>query len=279
MFSKLRKLFGSQKFYSLVGSVLTAGFSLVNFGLLARALSKEDFGLWSLFLAVFGLFEMIRNGLVGRPLIKMASEGDDDHFLSLVASSLKIGLRVTFLLSLLVGVAFTVIWLFVKDTFYLNSTFWFFMAALVTIPLSFANWTNTAKIRFDRMVMVNGSRRFLFMVGAGIIFYFDLGLQWVFIMYTASAALTSLLSVLLGWTSLRKAMKRKAEHVKQIFDFGKYSMGTMLGTSALTSSDSFIIMAFLGPEALAIYNIPMRIIGLYDIPLRALVQIAYPHIS
>lgn len=259
--------------------MLSAGFSLVSFSVLARSLSKEDFGYWSLFLAIWGFFEMVRNGLIGRPLVKMASEGDDDHFLSLVASSFKVGNYLSILLSLLLGVVFGAIWLYGNEEFYLSAIFWFFVSTIVTIPLVFANWTNTAKIKFERVVLVNSLRRLLFMGGCVIVSIMELQLFWVFVMYTLSAALTGMLIIFLGWTSLMKSRSTEAKHVKQIVDFGKYSMGTMLGSSALTSSDSFIIMAFLGPEALALYNVPMRIIGLYDIPLRSLMQIAFPTLA
>lgn len=279
MISKLRSLFKSQKFYSLAGSVLTAGFALINFGLLARSLSKEDFGLWTFFLTIFSLFEMVRNGLVGRPLVKMGSEGDSDYFGSLVKSALIICLKASLAISVLVALGFFVTYLINGEMFYLHSALWFLVCSLLTIPSSFATWTNTSLIKFQRVTLVSGGMKFFFMCGSILIYLYEWDLNAVFLVYASSAFLTSLFTTLLKWNYLQRAMTYSAIYTRKIFDFGKYSVGTMLGGSALNSSDTLLIMTFLGPEAVAIYNVPMRIIGLYDIPLRALVQIAYPTLA
>lgn len=279
MWNKLRQLFNSQKFYSLAGSVSAAGFSLLNFALLARVLTKEEFGYWGFFLTIFGLFDMVRNGLVGRPLVKMSTEGDEDYFWRLISSAFKISMRTTFLISAAVGLVFAIVYLINKDTFYLDLIMWFAICAFATIPASFAVWINTSKINFKRVVMVNGSKRFLFLVGVVVVYILDLDLKAVFFTYALAAVLTSVMTMVLRWSFLRQAVKYSADQVKKIFDFGKFSMGTMLGSSALTSSDNLLIMAFLGPEALAIYQVPMRIIGLHDIPLRSLVQHAFPTLA
>ena len=44
-------------------------FGVGSFMLLVRMLSKEDFGVWSLFLSVATLFEVARNGLIQNALI------------------------------------------------------------------------------------------------------------------------------------------------------------------------------------------------------------------
>lgn len=259
--------------------MLTAGFSLVNFGLLARSLEKEEFGFWTFFLTIFGLFDMIRNGLVGRPMVKMSSEGDENYFKSIVTSAFRLCWMSTGLLILFVALVFTVVWALTDDSYYLTVSAWFAACSLISIPSAFASWIGAAKIKFQRVVLLNGSKRFLFMIGSLVIYLMNLDLYWVFVMYFLSNLITSLLALILRWTYLLKSHGSPAAYVKKIFSFGKFSMGTMLGGSALTSSDNLLIMTFLGPEALAVYSVPMRIIGLYDIPLRALVQIAFPTLA
>ena len=276
---KIRYLLKSQKVYSTGGSVLNAVFGLVSFSVLARGLSKEEFGLWTVFLTVLGLFEMLRNGLVGSPLIKMSSGSDNQYFGDLVASALRLSLWFTLGSSVVVSIVYLIFYLVGDFVEYRDYVLWFVLCAFLAIPSSFGIWTSTAKIKFQRVVLLNGSRRLLFMLSVLIIFWLDLGLQEVFIAFTGVSLIVSIGSFIIGWTFLQKVSRFSAKYVKKMFDFGKYSMGTMLGGSALTSSDTFLIMFFMGPEAVAIYNVPMRIINLYDIPLRSLVQLAYPRLA
>ena len=53
-------------------------------------------------------------------------------------------------------------------------------------------------------------------------------------------------------------------------------MGTLLGSNLLRSSDTFLLMFFLGPDPVGLYNVPERLLGLLDIPIRSLVSTAYP---
>ncbi|WP_417588598.1 oligosaccharide flippase family protein [Owenweeksia hongkongensis] len=279
MVSKLQNIIGSQKFYSFSGSIITAGFSLISFSLLARGLSIREFGLWTFFLTIYSFSELVMNGLVGLPLVKMGSEGGVKYQGSLISGALKICLWAILGISVLVGLVFWIVWLISGDDFYIQIIYWFTICSLVSIPMSFAVWTNSIRIKFQKVTIVTGSMKFLFMCGSIIVYIYDLDLEYVLALFALSISSTSLISLLLGWTNLKGALSGTKRYARKILDFGKFSVGTLLGSSALSSSDTMIIMAFLGPEAVALYNVPMRIIGLYDIPLRSLGQIAFPTLS
>ncbi|AEV34328.1 membrane protein involved in the export of O-antigen and teichoic acid [Owenweeksia hongkongensis DSM 17368] len=279
MTSKLLNLLNSQKFYAFTGSVVGAAFSLLSFGLLARSLSKADFGLWTFFLTVFSFSELVMNGLAGRPLIKMGSEGDLKYQKELISSAFRICIRTSLGISIMVAITFLIIWFITNDLFYIQLLFWFTSCSMLSIPHLFAIWTNSMQIKFQRVTLVTGSMKFFFMIGVIIVYVFNLGLDWVYIFFFLSTLITSIISLIFGWSNLKGAIHYSKRYVGKIFNFGKFSVGTMLGSSALSSSDTFLIMAFLGPEAVAVYNVPMRIVNIYDIPLRSLVQIAYPTLS
>ena len=61
-----------------------------------------------------------------------------------------------------------------------------------------------------------------------------------------------------------------------LINFGKYSMVTMVASSLLRSSDQFIIAAWLGPTAVAIYAIPQKLIEVIEVPVRSFASIAFP---
>src|SRR5690606_3577811 len=93
------------------------------------------------------------------------------------------------------------------------------------------------------------------------------------------SCVVALLVLMRGWSGIQSYFHSKKTYRKEIIDFGKFSMGTTISSSMLGNSDSFLIIYFLGPEALALYEVPRRINGMYDIPLRSILQLSYPHLS
>ena len=63
-----------------------------------------------------------------------------------------------------------------------------------------------------------------------------------------------------------KIAQRKIE--KELLNFGKYSMGTLISSSLLKSSDTFIIgmSPILGSVGIAMYAIPLKLTDLLGIP-------------
>ena len=66
---------------------------------------------------------------------------------------------------------------------------------------------------------------------------------------------------------------------KELVDFGRYSMGTSISTHLLKSSDTFLLMPFRGPVAVALYNIPERLLQILEIPVRSVVQATFPKLA
>ena len=62
----------------------------------------------------------------------------------------------------------------------------------------------------------------------------------------------------------------------QFISFAKYHTLAFLGSNLLKSSDVFLIGAFLGPTAIAIYSIPLRLVQLVETPLKSAIAVAFP---
>jgi O-antigen/teichoic acid export membrane protein len=81
------------------------------------------------------------------------------------------------------------------------------------------------------------------------------------------------------WCALDTWNKSTAKKRKELLDFGKFSMMTLIGSNLLRSSDTFIIDAFLGSRAVAVYTIPQKLIDIIEIPIRSIVVSALPQLS
>src|SRR6478752_8768327 len=70
-------------------------FGVGSFMLLVRMLSKDDFGVWSLFLSVATLFEVARNGLIQNALIKYLNSHDEAEHASIISASFYLNILLT----------------------------------------------------------------------------------------------------------------------------------------------------------------------------------------
>ena len=83
-----------------------------------------------------------------------------------------------------------------------------------------------------------------------------------------------------GWDGIGYIFKASIEKIKYLLNYGKYSVGTMLGSNLLKSSDTIIIgLSPLGTTAVALYSVPLKLIEIMDIPLRSFVLNAFPKMS
>jgi O-antigen/teichoic acid export membrane protein len=86
--------------------------------------------------------------------------------------------------------------------------------------------------------------------------------------------------MILGWDGTKFITKASSETNKTLLHFGKYTTFTIIGTNLLRSADTVIIsLSPMGPAAVALYSIPLKLTELQQIPLRSFVATAFPKMS
>ena len=276
---KLLRALRSQKFYSLFASVFNSAVAVVTFGFLARALTKEDFGSWGFFLTIVGLIEMGLFGLVKTPLIRMMASHEEDDHAKISSAAWQIALRAISIASIVTAIAFVITYFVLKDVIYLHYIYWIFLYLMVSLPRQVGIWMSNARMRFDRILRIRLISTIVFLSLVAVMYFTEAKLMMVFWAYLVAIGISTIFTSVVGWNSIGLIFKSAGKLRKEMFNFGRYSMGTTLGAASLASSDSIIVMFLLGPEFLAIYQVPRRINSLYDIPLRAVLQFAYPQLS
>lgn len=276
---KIPVFFRSQKFYSLSASVLNSAIALLTFSLLARVLTKEDFGLWSFFLATYGFFGMALNGLLRTPVIRMAANKTEYNYNDVLASAWDILIKLSLTLGIIVGAGFLIAYFITNNGSYLNSSYWFLLLIIADIPGLIAGWNCNARMKFQYILVIRLISASSFFAGVLYIYLTDGNLSHVFWFYLLSSLTVASLVLIKKWSGFQSYLNHKKSYRKDIIDFGKYSMGTTISSSLLGSSDAFLITYFLGPSALALYEVPRRINGIYDIPLRSILQLCYPYLA
>ncbi len=276
MLQKVRKLYRSNQFMSLLGNGSAAVLGLLSFSFIARALSRDDLGIWVFFMTVFTLFDMVRSGMLSNGLIKKIGESHNrDQKREYIGAAWKLSLLITAVITVPISVGAMIFKDFISAEFYFVGK-WFWLAGLVSLPASVGIWLLNAYNRFDRLFWSRSISQFVFFLGAGYCLLTGGGIQIVLWSYMGGWLLAGLVSAITGWSSMSYIGYGSKKEFLELYHFGKFSMGTLLGSNLLRSSDTFLLMFFMGPAPVGLYNVPERLLGLLDIPIRSLVSTAYP---
>ncbi len=266
-------------FQSLLGNVISAFFNVLSFALLVRTLPESDFGEWVLFIATFNILEQIRTGLLQSGLIKFYAGTEEETARRVCGAAWYIALLLTAGFLMINFLVFAAMWS------HFNATWHFFgihlgLLLVLSLPFNFASWLLQAKHQFDRIVQLRLLQNSTFLALLVILhFGGQMSLQTILYAYAAALLVTSVYSMILGWTSLRSLFFRKMEDVKALFVYGRLIVGSMVASSFIPYSDNFFIRTLINPNAVAIYSIPQKFMEVIEIILRSFAATAQPTLS
>ena len=275
----MKALFQNRHFQSFTGNGVMAVFSILTYSILFRFLSEADMGNWVFFQFSFLLLDTFRTGLLQTALIKFYAGADEVRQRCVAGSAWYIGLLVTggFVILNLASLLFIN---YFQDIGVRVLLYWFGVTLAVTLPFNVAIWILQAEQRFDRILWLRILNQGSFIVLVFTLYLMkEVNLLRVIQAFLGSSLLSSVVVVVMGWSRLTALRDRTPAVVRELFHFGKFSFGTFLCSNLLRSSDTFIIKFMLGPAALAVYNLPQRLLEIIEIPLRSGLGTAMPSMS
>ncbi|HSJ66763.1 MAG TPA: oligosaccharide flippase family protein [Anditalea sp.] len=281
MLNRITGKLKSKNFLSLAGNASMSVFSVITYALLFRVLSEEEMGNWVFFQFAVIFFETFRTGFLQSAIIVFFPGAGKSQEDKIAGSAWYLGLMITFAFALLnLLVYFGIQFYEINDPGLIILINWFGISLLASFPFNISTWISQASERFDHILYVRIINQGSFIVFVFSLFFFaEVTLLTVVYANLASFFLTSLVTMITGWARVDTIKNKTTEGIKTIFNYGKYSVGTVLSSNLLKSSDSFIIKAMLGPAALAIYNVPQRLMEIIEVPLRSFVATAMPRMS
>ena len=278
MLSILSKL-KNKHFLSLAGNGIMSVFGLVTVAVLYRSLPVAEIGVWVFFQSTLLLVDTFRSGFLTTAFIKFCAGASPARAAEVTGSTWFIALAITFGFILLNIPAFFFAG-YIQNQGLLFFLKWFGLSYLFTLPSFIATCVVQAEQRFDRLLYIRFVSQTLFILGIIFLIATDKGgLQNIIFVYLLYSLLTSLYCLLAGFTGIKTLAKRTKVGILEIFNFGKYSVGTTLSSNLFRSSDTFIINFLLGPAALAIYNLGQKLMEIVEIPLRSFAATAMPSLS
>ncbi|RZL16562.1 MAG: lipopolysaccharide biosynthesis protein [Hymenobacter sp.] len=269
----------SRQFLSLTGQVVTAGMAVATSSLIFRTLPIQEVGMWILFTSLLGLVDSIRAGFITTAFIRAYSGAAVARAAEVMGSTWLIALLITVLFVLLNTLAL-VLPIPIHDES-LNVFFrWFSITFIITTPTFLAGVVLQAEMKFDKLLYLRILSQGLFILGIAVLTLTkQMSLVRLLYLNIGREAVASLASLLLGWTNVRMFRHWSATCAIELGHFGKYSIGSFIGSMLLRDTDTFIINFMLGPAALAVYNVAQRFLEFIEIPLRSSIAIAVPAMS
>jgi len=274
---RLRKLKTSATQLTLANAA-TAGLGLVSFYVFIRTLGFYQFGEWVLFITAVNLAEMLRTGLVKQALVQRFASGTKTYQNAIKGAAFFFTIVITVLTALLLWVVGLV-----AGTEANTGVGLFFLAypiiAFTSLIPSYQSWVAQAEGKFRQLACLNFIPALLLCcIALTTIVYTPTLLELAIAFGTIRLGLS--LVLLLTNKRLRKSIKQpNIREIRSLWKFGKYSVTTLLATNLLKSADSFLIGYFIGPAAVALYHIPLKLLEVAEIPARSTGQVLLGQLS
>lgn len=265
--------------FSLLDRLTGVLFGFGSVYLLLRALSKDEFGVWTLFLTLNATFEMARIGLIQNALIKYAASEGNAHLRPQInTASLVLNGIIT---------VFQVIFFFLAAP--LCAHIWhspelvpmLHLYALTTVfllPLSQCNFVQQAHFDFIAPFWTSFVRQGLFFA---YLLYIHLSNQHLNLMdltiaQSVTTAIAALVSLILCRRYWHFSTSIDWQWVNTLFHFGKYVFGTNLSSMIHKNVDKMMLGSLASTSAVAVYDLAIRINNLIEIPTLSISAIVFP---
>jgi O-antigen/teichoic acid export membrane protein len=107
----------------------------------------------------------------------------------------------------------------------------------------------------------------------------NLTIETVIILHLSSNLIASLFSIFMNYSGIGFIKYFEKQKIIELIHFGKFSIGTLIGTNLLKSADTFILGLVSGTNSAALYSIPLKLTETFEVLLRSIVSVALPKMS
>lgn len=262
--------FASQLFPALVG--------VLSFMLLVRVTAPVVLGEYLIYLAAVILFEMVKSGGLQSALVMRIAKSDPEHRRQISGSAY--WLATVFSVSVSVILAL----LYVLPVFTNNPGIrvfcgWYAVVGLLTVPLHIAEAEAIARQELKFILFLRLAQSANALITAAYAWMGPQSLEALATVHLAFTGFLLLVVLVLRRTNPLDIRFRVWAEIKQLFHLVKYTLATLATTNLLKTADTFLIGAFLGPAAVALYAVPLKLTELFEIPLRSLSTTAFPQLA
>jgi lipopolysaccharide exporter len=268
--------------YSLLNRFSIVAFGFLNVLVIVRMISKEIIGVWVLYTTVTAIIEMVRAGFIRNPLIvTLINHPEPDEKKEVIGTSFVLHSMLAVVISLmLAGLSGTIETFWHADGL---STLFFIYAFqnLALIAFFHAEYMQTALLKFDAVFYSNLIRQGVpsLYILVSFVFGLPISLYSIALAQIAGVVAGSIAGFLqLGRDSI-PGLKVKWSRMHELFNFGKFTLGTNISSTVLRSTDSWMLGRLVSPAAVAIYSPALKLANIFEVPTLAISNFIFPKIA
>lgn len=277
--NKILLSFKNIHFQSLVGNIILAIMGMFTMSVIYRYLLLKEIGVYVFFTTILNLFITLRAGFLTNSFITFYSGTKKSRADEVAGSAWCLAFLITVGL-ILIDIVVYFFSEYISNAGILLFFKYFPFTFLATLPVFMATLVVQSEKRFDRLLWLRLINQVLF---TGSIFAMailgKLTINSIILIYICSNLTASLVTIVLGWTKIYTINHSSKKVIKEIFHFGKYSMGTSISANLFAVTDTFFITFFLGPAVLALYNVGGKLLQIIEVPLLSIVASGMPGLS
>lgn len=256
-------------------------FGFAGFYFLVRVLSKQDFGVWTLFMSVTTILEAVRSGLIQNALVKYLSSSPQEEHRDIISGSTLISMMVTGFCILLILVLAPFLSGILSSPQLSTLLYVYILSYIASGVQTQFNAVEQANLRFFSIFLTNLFRQVLFF---GYIIICYIGNFKIELIYLVEAmTITAFISIFLTYFYVRQyflfSWSSGRDWISRLFGYGKYAFGTLVSSLLSGTLTQIMLGALLSPAAAGAYNIAVRITNLIDIPGNAIAVVVFPQSS
>lgn len=267
--------------YTFMNKVFITLFGFINFYILIRVLSKDDFGAWVLFISIASLMELIKHGFVRNPLIRFLAMSPDEESSSIQTASLVLNMVVGILeimVLFLCSIYLSDFW----DAPQLRSLFIIYiLSTALLVPINHFDVIQQARMQFKGTFLSNFVRHFGLFLFIIVAFAFRFRIQLDHLAYAQMTAifLSGFLSYRFARPFLHFSKRVDWKWFRELRSYGFFTFGTNVSSMISKSIDSWMLGKLISPAAVTIFNPALRISNLVEVPTDTLTSILFPKLS
>ena len=264
---------------ALLGNLLYSVLGFLGIAILARALSLNEYGSWVIYLTASSLFEMMRIGFLHTALVRYSSGVSYEVQRKYIGSGWIIGLLFTFIFSILLFLTYAIVAFYEIQTPYNYFLKYYPLLAIINLPSTLSLSILQFRMQFGKLLVF---RFFTMTINLSVFiaaYFFDLKIETVILLHLASNLFASLFSIFMNYSGISFIKYFEKQKVIDLIQFGKFSLGTLIGTNLLKSADTFILGLVSGTDSAALYSIPLKLTETFEVLLRSIVSVALPKMS
>lgn len=254
-------------------------FGFLNFFLLARILTKNELGIWSIFLFVVAAFEMSKSSLLKNAHIRLilTSKEKDKHIIAGSSMLVNIAFTVLFISFIILFSPYLSHWLNADNQF--AAMMKVYIPGLVTmIYFSHYEAVQQSNYNFKNGFTANLIRQFIFFML--ILFHFinkiDFDLITLVWYYSIGNFVGTLVFYFISRQFISYKFKYSRKSIKEILNFGGFMMGGNIISQISANLDQLLVARFISSGTVGYYGVASRVMYAVEIPMNGVSEALFP---